>query len=198
MIELKNTCVGIRCPVCSKNIVEYVNSFQFFSGTVLFCPDCNTPVLAIKKKSPGNFQLSCFGCGQVHSYSISKKSFFSETAASFGCKTNKVDVLFTGSYDDVTLALHQLTEEIDKLTDKYYEGVEQLYGRLNTAAVRILEKKSAERRIVCLCGSYEATVRFSDGGISLVCSHCGNLEFIPVRCEDDLAALEQRRCILIK
>ncbi|MBR6523125.1 MAG: hypothetical protein IKT39_00750 [Clostridia bacterium] len=198
MIELKNTCIGVRCPCCSRNIIEYINRFQFSSGTDLICPHCNTPILSIKKKAAGNLSLNCFGCGETHIYSVSAKSFFSDKPASFGCKTNKVDILFTGSYDNVNLALCQLAEEMDELTDKYYSNMKQIYGSLNTAAIRILEKKSLEKRIVCLCGSCEMNVKLSDGGIRLICAHCGSFEDIPVSSEDDLASLEQRRCILIK
>ena len=198
MIELKNTCVGTRCPACNRNIIEYINRFQFSSGTDLICPHCNTPVLSIKKKSSGNFRLNCFGCGEAHTYSVSPKSFFSEKSASFGCKINKVDVLFTGGYDEVSLALCRLAEEINELTDKYYINMEQVYGKLNAAAIRILEKKSREGRIVCLCGKHETTVNFFNGGIKLTCSHCGSFEVIPINSESDLDSLEQRRCILIK
>lgn len=198
MIELKKTCVGVRCPACNKNIIEYINRFQFSSGMDLFCPYCNTPILSIKKRSSDNFHLNCFGCGEAHTYSILAKSFFSEKTASFGCKVNKVDVLFTGSHEDVDLALCQLSEEIKILTDKYYNNLEQFYGRLSTAALRILEEKSCERRIVCLCGNYKLNLKISDGGIYLICPKCGGSEFIPISIESDIQALKARRCILIK
>ena len=198
MIELKNTCVGLRCHACNNNFVEYINKFQFSSGTDIICPHCSAPVLSIKKSAADNFQLNCFGCGETHTYSVSAKSLFSEKAASYGCKINKVDVIFIGSFEQVDLALHQLSEEINRLTDKYYSNLEQLYGKLYTAAIRILEKKAAQKRIVCLCGNYETTVKLSDGGINLICSHCGSFEFIPLTSEAELRSLDDRRCILIK
>ena len=198
MIELKNTCIGLRCHACNKNIIEYINKFQFSSGTEIICPHCGVPVLSIKKRVADNFQLNCFGCGETHTYTVSSKNFFSEKVASYGCKINKVDVIFTGSYEEVDIALYHLSEEINKLTDNYYSNLEQLYGRLHTAAIRILEKKQQENRIVCLCGSQDITIKLSDKGIRLICPHCGADEFIPLTCDSDLSALDERLCILIK
>lgn len=199
MIELKNNCIGVRCPVCGKNFVDYINKFQFASGTEVFCPYCEAPILSIKKRaSSDNFTLNCFACGETHKYSVSAKSFFSGTPASYGCKVNAVDVLYTGSHEDVDMALSTLSDELNRLTDKYYDNMEKLYGSCSAAAIRILEEKARERRIICLCGSYEMNLNLSDGGIYLTCPQCGGSEFIPVATEDDVKALMERRSILVK
>lgn len=199
MIELKHSCIGVRCPVCGKNVIEYINRFQFASGKSFVCPDCGAPLISIKNDSSGgNISLNCFACGQQHSYILSKKCFFSEKPASFCCKENDVDVLYTGNYHDVDIALFELDNEINLLTDKYYQNLEQVYGSLSTAALRILEDKAREKRIICLCGSHEMKLHLLEGGIDLICPHCGGSEFIPVANENDVQVLMDRRSILIK
>ncbi len=199
MIKLKNACVGIRCPVCDKNVIEYVNSFQVASGITLSCPHCNAPLLSIKKRvSFCNLSLNCFACEETHNYSISAKSFFSNAPVSFGCKVNDIDVLYIGNYESVDIALSQLSDEITRITDKYYENIEKTYGSCSTVALRILQEKAREKRIICLCGSYEMNLKLSDGGIYLICPKCGGSKFIPANTEEDLKALMERRSILIK
>lgn len=199
MIELKYSCMGVRCPVCGKNVIEHINAFQFSSGTTAKCPDCGAPLLTLKKAScRQNVFLSCFACGETHSYSIPRKSFFSGAPFSFGCKENDVDVLFTGTSEDVDNALFQLSKEINSLTDKYYKNLENLYGSCTVSALRIIEEKAKDKKIICLCGSFDMNIKLSEGGIELLCPHCGGCEFIPVACEDDIKALMERRSILIK
>ncbi len=198
MIELKNTCIGVRCAICNKNIVEYINRFQFASGTELFCPYCNSHILSIKKRDLFNMSINCFACSETHAYSISANSFFSENIASYGCKNNKVDIFFTGSHDDVDIALHKLSKELKILTDRYYDNFRQLYGSLNTDALRILGEKASEKRIICLCGSNKINLKISVSGIYLICPSCGSSEFIPVGNEEDVQALKERRSILIR
>ena len=199
MIELKHKCIGVRCPVCGKNVIEHINKFQFSSGADFTCTDCNTPLFSIKKGTSGsNIFLNCFACGETHSFAISRNSFFSDNPASFGCKENKVDVLFIGSFEDVDTALFQLSEEMEILTNQYYSNLEKSYGTFRAAALRILEEKAKEKRIICLCGSYELSLKMSEDGIYLVCPQCGASEFIPTSGEDDIKALMNRRSILIK
>ena len=199
MIELKHGCVGMRCPVCDKNIIEFVNVFQFASGSTFRCPDCNSPILSIgKNPKKGNFSLCCFACGENHSFKISRQSFFSGKLSSFGCKENLVDVLFTGPYDEIENALEQLSAELQVLAGKYYESIEQKYGRYRTAAIKILEEKAKEKRIICLCGSYELSVKLGEKGIYIFCPKCNASEFIPAETEEDITNLINRRSILIK
>ena len=199
MIELKHACIGARCPVCGKNVTNYINRFQFASGISLICPDCDTPIVFFKKKNAGiNISISCFACGNVHNFNISSKSLFTGKPLAFGCKENVVDVLFVGSFEDVDAALFQLSKELGVLTDKYYNNLERVYGSCPTAALRILEEKAKEKRVICLCGSYELNIKLSEDGIQLTCPHCGSSEFIPVSTEADVKALMERRSILIK
>lgn len=199
MIELKHTCVGLRCPFCGRSVIEYVNRFQFSSGINLVCPHCNVPLLNIKNKLGSCvISLNCFACGENHMYTLPRNAFFSDKVFSFSCKENDIDVLFTGNYPDVDIALFQLSKELDLLTDKYYEGLENTYGSLAIAALRIVQEKLKEKRIICLCGSYEINIGLSDGGISLICPKCKGETFIPISSEKDLNSLMERRSILIK
>lgn len=199
MIELKYTCIGVRCSCCGRNVIEYINRFQLASGTDFVCPDCSFKVASIKKKNNcSNILLNCFACGETHEYPIPAKNFFSEKAFSFCCKKNDVDVLYTGSYGDVENAMFQLSQEINRLTDKYYKNFEQLYGVCATSALRILEEKAQKKRIVCLCGSHIMNLKLCEGGIELICSRCGGTEFIPITTPEDIISLKERRSILIK
>ena len=199
MIELKQGFVGMRCPVCERNVIESINLFQFASGTVVHCPDCGTAILSISKNlRKGNFSINCFACNKTHTFKISKKSFLSGTSAAFGCTENIIDVLFTGTYEDVDNSLFQLSAEIKKLSQQYYENLEKKYGEYSAAAIKIIEEKAKNKRIICLCGSYEFNIKLAENGIYIVCPKCGGSEFIPAQSEDDINALINRRSILIK
>lgn len=199
MIELKQTCLGSRCPVCGKNIIRFVNRFQFVSGTEINCPYCDSAVISIKKQAKENsLSLNCFACGEYHLYPISKKSIFSGNFFSLSCKKNEVDVLYSGSYENVDNALFALNEEISRITDMYYVSLEKKYGACIISALRILEEKSRDKRIICICGSFELKLKLSGQGIEIICPDCGGSEFIPVSTEADLKSLIERRSILIK
>ncbi|MFA7636467.1 MAG: hypothetical protein WCX81_01745 [Monoglobales bacterium] len=199
MIAIKYGCIGVRCPNCGKNNIESINRFQFVSGVELNCQYCETPILSIKKRnSTGNLHLHCYACGEIHTYSLSAKSMLSGIPASFNCKENDVEVIYTGGEQSVASSLETLSEELEYLTEKYYENFEKIYGHRSLTALHILEQKAREKRIVCLCGSYETTLRLSDGGIYLDCPLCGSSIFIPIATDEDINALANRRSILIK
>lgn len=134
----------------------------------------------------------------MHTYSLSGKSFFSEKPASFGCKVNEVDILFAGDYETVNDALLSLSEHMKVLTDKYYENLEKVYGSHKSAALKILEEKARDKRIICLCGNYDLNVKIKEDGIELICPNCGCSEFIAIAGDEDVNALLERRSILIK
>ena len=199
MIELKHICIGARCPICGKNVIGFVNRFQFASGTEISCMHCGSMVISIKKQTRENYMsLNCFACGEYHTYPISKKSFFLNGFYSLGCKKNEVDVLYSGSYEDVDNALYTLDEEIARLTDKYYQSLEKEYGACIISALRILEEKSRDKRIICICGSFELKLKLSSQGIEIICPECGGSEFIPMSADEDLNSLIERRSIIIK
>lgn len=199
MIELKYTHIGLRCPHCNQNIITSVNRFQLASGTTLSCPHCNSTVVTVRKKSSvASINLACFACGNKHEYSVSQKNFFSGKLFSFGCKENDVDILYIGSYGDVDNALFQLSRELESLTDKYYDNIEQTYGPYTKSALHILEEKARNNRIICLCGSYDMKLKLLKDGVELTCPKCGGAEHISVTCEEDIVSLMERRSILLK
>ena len=198
MIELKHSCIGVRCSVCGKNVIEYINSFQFSSGTTVICKDCGAPLFTIKKGTIGNIALNCFACGEIHTYTLSKKAFLSGTSTSFGCKENKIDVLFAGRYEVVDDALFRLSEHMKLLTDKYYENLEKTYGTYAASALKILEEKARDKRIFCLCGNYQLNIKIVGNSIHLTCPNCGSFEDISISNDEDIKNLLERRSIFIK
>ena len=199
MIELKYSHAGLRCPHCNHNIITPVNRFQLASGMTLNCPHCKSIVATLKKKSAGiGISLTCFACGKEHEYPVLQKNFFSGKLFSFCCTENDVDVLYIGNYGDVDNALFQLSREIESLTDKYYDNIEQTYGTYTKSALNILEEKARNNRIICLCGSHEMTLRLLKDGVELVCPKCGGAEHISATCEEDITSLMERRSILLK
>lgn len=199
MIALQIAFIGVRCPSCGKNNIEPINRFQFASGSELFCPYCGTHILSITKStSRGNLHVNCFACGESHTYSLSARSLFSGVPASFNCKVNDIEVIYAGNEQDVSLSLDKLSDELNFLTEKYYESFRETYGSRCVTALHILEQKSREKRIICLCGSCEANLTLSDDGIYLTCLSCGSSIFIPIATEEDIHSLMERRSILIR
>lgn len=198
MIELKYACIGVRCSVCGKSIIEHINSFQLASGVNIICRDCGAPVFSIRKSVSNNLMLNCFACGKMHTYTLSKNSFFSGKPISFCCMENEIDVFFAGLHDEVDDALFRLSEHIKTLTDKYYENFEKKYGSHASAALRILEEKAMEKRIFCLCGNYELNIKIIENAIQLICPNCGSSVTIPITNDKDITLLMERRSIFIK
>lgn len=198
MIELKHSCIGARCSVCGKNIIEYINGFQFASGTTVICKDCGATLFTVNKGKTGNLTLNCFACGEKHTYTLSKKAFFSGAACSFGCKENKIDVLFVGCYEDVDDALFRLSMHMKSLTEKYYENLEKNYGFYTASALKILEDKARNKRIFCLCGNYQLNIKIVENAIHLICPNCGSSEIISISNDEDIKNLFERRSIFIK
>lgn len=198
MIELKNICIGLRCPLCGRNVIEYINNFQFCSGCQITCEKCGATLFTITKNKRKNFSHNCFACGNIHTNTLSKSIFNSATLTAFGCTENDIDGLFIGSYEDVDISLFELSKELDALTEKYYENLEETYGNIATAAVRIIEEKVRGKRIICLCGSYEFNLKIEENGIIVSCPHCGAKEYISVKNEEELKELVDRRSILIR
>lgn len=184
----KQTTVAYRCPHCGAMVHGIAGRFALAADLIrLKCP-CGESVLDMTIQNDNRIKLSvpCVFCKKNHTYTVSQSLVFERDIFNLNCPYAHMDIAFAGDEERV-LGEERRTEieladllknlESDKLSDLQPQDMDadeilpdpQVYD-----IVRFLVKElEADGAIDCPCHSGHYDIRFTDGGVQVVCPDCG-------------------------
>ncbi len=200
LVDLKRT-VAYICPFCS-NISSRVLSVFNFSGTdriQLICPthNCHEVCVNITQKSDRyKIDVECPLCGERHTYSISRDSFWHKKIITYKCPAAGIDIFFAGGEKDVEKKLCESTELYPEALEELYEEDEDESFNLLYMIIERLHKLKDRRRISCVCGHEDVDFNIINGNIILTCARCKKSKLIETS-EETLTRLLNAHAIII-
>ena len=200
LVDLKRT-VAYVCPFCS-NISSKILSVFNFSGTdgiQLICPThgCHEVCVYITQKNNRyKIDIECPLCGERHSYSISRESFWHKSIITYKCPVAGIDIFFAGEEAEVERRLNDSTDMYsDIIGDSAPEEDEETFNLLY-AIIDRLHKLHERHRISCVCGHEEIDFNIVNGNVILTCTRCKKAKVIETS-EDALTRLLNAHAVVI-
>ena len=189
IIEHKKRHIAYRCPSCGTATVGLVGKFALSANLVrLKCSCGGADALDIGVTGDGKIRLSvpCLFCKQNHSYTVSEGVFFDRESFLLNCPYSGMDIAFMGSEEKITEELSRTEKEIERLLvsleaeelsdiqPKEMDESEVLPDPAVYDTLKFLVSDLCEEgRVSCPCGKGGYDLRFTDGGIIVVCESCG-------------------------
>ncbi|MCH5210322.1 MAG: hypothetical protein J1F01_05090 [Oscillospiraceae bacterium] len=199
LVDLKKA-VAYICPFCS-NISSRMLSVFNFSGTEriqLICPThgCHEVcVNIIMKNNRYKLDIECPLCGEMHSYSIAKDSFWHKDILTYKCPVAGIDIFFAGDENEVEKKLNESTDVYSDI-DYFEEDYEDESFSLLYAIIDRLHKLKDKHHISCICGHDDIDFNIVNGNIILTCTACGKSKVIDTN-EDTLTRLLNSHAVII-
>lgn len=199
LVDLKRI-VAYICPFCS-NISSKALSVFNFSGAEkvqLICPThgCHeTCVYITQKNSKYKLDIECPLCGETHSYSISKESFWNKPLITYKCPIAGIDIFFAGERKEVEKTLDENSDVYSDVMDDLDEEENSPFDLLYAIVERLHYLKD-NHKISCTCGSEDAEFNIVNGNIIITCARCRKSKIIEPS-EENLIGLLNARAIII-
>ncbi len=198
--------IAYKCTSCG--------SFEFFNislFTLLYKKDyslscrCKKSCINIKQESEGSFLISipCIGCGNDHTYLLSKKSILGWSLTSstarpcvrtgeptiFNCPETGMQIFFIGRDEAVRRKVDRLEEEFDEMIDmygyeSYFNNTQVMFDTLNR-----IHDIALKGNLICECGSTDIELVLLSGCVLLRCGKCASSKRIPASKNKDLKDL---------
>jgi hypothetical protein len=181
--------IAYKCTSCG--------SFEFFNislFTLLYKKDCSLPCrckkscVNIKQECEGSFLISipCIGCGNDHTYLLSKKNILSGEPIIFNCPETDLQIFFIGRDEAVRKKVDSLEEEFDEMIDmygyeSYFDNTQVMFDTLNR-----IHDIALKGNLSCECGSVNIELVLLSGCVLLRCGKCGSSRRIPASKNKDL------------
>lgn len=198
LVDLKRV-VAYICPFCSNISSKSLSVFNF-SGTEkvqLICPThgCHeTCVTILRKPSKYRLDIVCPLCGEPHSYTISRESFWHKPLLTYKCPIAGIDIFFAGERHQVEKTLDENSDVYSDIIDDFVE--EDSPFNLLYAMIEKLHALIDNHNISCVCGSHTAELNIINGNIVISCTECRHSKvFEPT--EDNLTRLLNTHAIVI-
>lgn len=203
LVDLKRI-VAYICPFCS-NISSKALSVFNFSGNnklQLICPThgCHeTCVYITQKNNKYKLDISCPLCGETHSYTISKESFWNKPLITYKCPVAGVDIFFAGEKSEVERTLDENSDVYSDIIDDMDDldpYTDEMPFNLLYAIIERLHALSENGKISCVCGNKDIDLNVEDDNVIITCQSCGKSKLIETD-EDSLIHLLNTRAIVI-
>ncbi len=188
------------CPSCAETSNIQFSIFNL-SGKKSYhhscqTPDCCQPIWDISKvKDKYKITVNCPACEEVHSYTISRKNFWSKKYFSLNCPTWEVGILYFGT--DEKYILSQLTLQDDYINDMLSDVMD--YDDTFSLMYDIIEcinDISKSGNVECQCQAPDIAMMIEENKIHLTCKNCNREKNIPVT-EASLRELEENGTIVL-
>lgn len=181
--------IAYKCTSCG--------SFEFFNislFTLLYKDDCGLSCrckkscVTIKREGESSFLISipCIGCGNEHTYLLTKKSILLGEPVVFNCPETGMQICFAGRDEAVRKKVDSLEEEFDELIDmygyeSYFNNTQVMFDMLNR-----IHDIALKGNLYCECGSENIELVLLTDCILLRCGKCGCNKKIPAAKNNDL------------
>lgn len=200
LVDLKRT-VAYICPFCSNISSKALSVFNFSSKekVQLICPThgCHEICVCItKKNSKYKLDVECPLCGETHSYTVSKESFWNKPLLTYKCPAAGIDIFFAGDVREVEKTLDENSDVYSDVIDDFEEDVDDLSFNLMYAIIERLNHLRNNNNISCVCGGDGAAFDVEGDNIVLTCPHCKREKMIKIT-EDNLTRLLNACAIVI-
>lgn len=192
--------IAYKCTSCG--------SFEFFSVSLfilLYKKKCSLPCrckkssITVKQEGENNFLISipCIGCGNEHTYLLTKKSFLSGDPAVLNCPETGMQICFVGRDETVRKKVDSLEEEMDELMDaygyeSYFKNTRVMFDILNR-----IHDIALNDNLYCECGGSDIELVLLSDCILLRCAKCGCDRRIAAANNKDLKSILMKNQILL-
>lgn len=198
LVELKRI-VAYICPFCS-NISSKALSVFNFSGTdkvQLICPThgCHETCVRITEKNEKyKLDIKCPLCGETHSYTVSKKSFWQKHLITYKCPIAGIDIFFAGKRDEVQKKLDENNDVYSDIIDDFDED-DDSFNLMYTMIDKLHTMKDTHR-ITCACGGDDIDLNVMGGSLVITCRRCKRFKVIEAT-EENLTRILNSHSIVI-
>ena len=192
--------IAYKCTSCG--------SFEFFNislFTLLYKKDwdlschCKKSCVIIKQEGENSFLISipCIGCGNAHTYLLTKKSILLGEPIVFNCPETGMQICFIGRDEAVRKKVDSLEKEFDELMDtfgyeNYFNNTQVMFDMLNR-----IHDIALNGNLYCECGSVNIELVLLSDCILLRCGKCGGNKKIPAAKNNDLKDILAKKQVLI-
>lgn len=192
--------IAYKCTSCG--------SFEFFNISLfilLYKKKCNLSCrckkssITVKQEGENNFLISipCIGCGNEHTYLLTKRSFLLGDPVVFNCPETGMQICFIGRDEAVRKKVDSLEEELDELMDaygyeSYFKNTQVMFDILNR-----IHDIALNDNLYCECGSSDIELVLLSDCILLRCVKCGCDKTIAAANNKDLKSILSKNQILL-
>lgn len=184
-----NVTIAYKCTSCG--------SFEFFNISLFTLLDkedcsllcrCKNSSVTIKQEGKSRFLMNipCIGCGNKHTYLLTKKNILLGKPVVFNCPETGMQICFAGKDEAVRKRVDSLEEEFDELIDMYgyescFNNTQVMFDMLNR-----IHDVALKGNLYCECGSVNVEMALLPDCILLRCGKCGCNKKIPAAKNKDL------------
>lgn len=184
----KATNIAYRCPDCGQFVWGLVGKYALAADMLrLKCP-CTKSHMDLHVNREGKIRLSipCILCKKNHEYTVSAPIFYEKDLFTVGCPYSAVDIGFIGEEDKIKAELEKNTDTLNTIAKGFEaETIHDLQPEDMTEDDILTDPEiydifrflvsdlKDEGKIHCPCKEGDYDLRYLDGGIQIVCKHCG-------------------------
>ena len=207
VLDTKQTTVAYRCPKCGAGVISPVGIFALSGDMVKLKCSCKGSEMGIvhrKEDHTVRLTVPCIFCEKPHTFTVNTSLFFSKEMFLLPCPYSDINVGFVGDENLVKAELARTELELlDMLEQNGIENFSSLHGDDEDAITDsqlidivnfVIRDLDAEGKIFCTCHpngreplpedvleredcTYD--VEFTDDGIKVTCTQCGDTTLIP-------------------
>lgn len=170
------------CPECGAISKIKFNIFNFSGRKTfkVFCNDksCSSQLWSIHEtKDKYRISVNCPACEELHSYTISKRNFWSKKYFSFNCPNWDVAILYFG--DDEKFIEKQMDMQDDNITDMLSGFLEpDDTSSVLYSLIECINEIAKSNNVKCDCSQANISMCIEDDKIILFCKNCKKTKII--------------------
>lgn len=186
------------CPLCSTFSTKALSIFELAGKqpVVCFCETAACGEQAVKlyeKKNTYIIEIECPVCGEQHSYTVKRQSFWTRALLTLKCPASDINIFFVGTEaavraeaDKTAALLAKMMEDMD-LEDELH---------LMYDLIDCINELSKAGGISCRCGGHNIGISAEDRQIVLTCRDCRTQKHIEASLDSLIALLNTSTLVL--
>ncbi len=186
VLELKQTTVAYRCPICGNGVLSAVDAFKLKADMVKLKCDCGKSEMSMVRTGDKKvrFTVPCMLCPKPHTFTVNEALFFDKELFLLPCPYSGINIAMMGEPNHVKAELSRTELELLDLLEKSgIDSFETLHSEAYLTDPQVLEivgyvlkELDEEGKIYCSCpdgteGNYE--LEMTEDGLRVSCLNCG-------------------------